>query len=55
MVATAVRELGSADILVNSAGFVGGMVRGEITEASEDDLTGEIISAGGGAIGAYFP
>jgi NAD(P)-dependent dehydrogenase (short-subunit alcohol dehydrogenase family) len=39
MVATAVRELGSADILVNSAGFVGGMVRGEITEASEDDLT----------------
>ena len=39
MVATAVEALGSADILVNSAGFVGGMVRGEITEASEDDLT----------------
>lgn len=35
-------EFGGIDILVNSAGFVGGMVRGIITEADEDDLIEDI-------------
>ena len=38
MVETTVAELGSVDILVNSAAMVGGQVRGTIDEADEKDL-----------------
>ena len=38
MVETTVSELGSVDILVNSAAMVGGQVRGTIDEAEEKDL-----------------
>ena len=38
MVETTVAELGSVDILVNSAAMVGGQVRGSIDEAEEKDL-----------------
>ena len=38
MVSTTVSELGSVDILVNSAAMVGGQVRGTLEEAQESDL-----------------
>ncbi len=38
MVETTVSELGSVDILVNSAAMVGGQVRGSLEEAQEKDL-----------------
>ncbi len=38
MVNTTVTQLGSVDILVNSAAMVGGQVRGTIDEANEQDL-----------------
>ena len=38
MVETTVSELGSVDILVNSAAMVGGQVQGTIDEADEKDL-----------------
>ena len=38
MVARTIEELGSVDILVNSAAMVGGQIRGTIEEAQEQDL-----------------
>ena len=38
MVATTIDQLGSVDILVNSAAMVGGQVRGTLEEAQEQDL-----------------
>ena len=38
MVDTTIAELGSVDILVNSAAMVGGQVRGTLAEAQEKDL-----------------
>ena len=38
MVETTISELGSVDILVNSAAMVGGQVRGTLEEAQETDL-----------------
>ncbi len=42
MVSTTIAELGSVDILVNSAAMVGGQVRGSLEEAREEDLTEDL-------------
>ncbi len=42
MVSTTIAELGSVDILVNSAAMVGGQVRGSLEDAREEDLTEDL-------------